>query len=62
MERRLEGQIRELCNKLINAEEGSPEFETVAANLRAALSEHVKRLRSKLRDYPIVAERRSERD
>jgi hypothetical protein len=58
----LEDRIRELCDKLISAEDGSPEFEIAASNLRTALSEHVKRIRAKFRDYPLTSDRRSKKE
>jgi hypothetical protein len=58
VDRRLADHIRTLCSKLINAED-EEEFESLATELRASLKEHVERLRSKLRDYPVTVERRS---
>jgi hypothetical protein len=57
MQRRLEDRIREQCLRLITCENG--EFQQLAVELRASLSEHIERLRAKLADYPAAIERRS---
>lgn len=62
MRRRLEDKIRDLCEKLIRAEDKSEEFHAAAAELRASLSEHISRLRRQVADYPIARDRRSRED
>lgn len=46
MEYRLEDRIRVLCQKLIASDD--EEFETVAAELRSALKEHIEQIRGNL--------------
>jgi len=61
VERRLDDRIRILFGRLI-AIDSPEEFESVASQLRAALSDHVERLRGQVQKYPkhqVTAERRS---
>src|SRR5215471_19999949 len=61
VERRLDDRIRILFGRLI-AIDSPEEFESIACQLRAALSDHVERLRGQVRKYPkhpVTAERRS---
>lgn len=57
--RRMEDQIRSLCQKAINSDENSEEFRTSILDLRAAISTHIDELRLKLKKYPLAQERRS---
>ena len=56
-EKRLEDQIRILSKKLLLAE--GEDFHDLAAELRAAIAEHVKRIRTRLNQYPLADDRRS---
>jgi hypothetical protein len=56
-EKRLEDQIRILSKKLLLAE--GEDFHNLAAELRAAIAEHVKRMRTRLNQYPLADDRRS---
>jgi hypothetical protein len=59
--RRLEDRIRELCTKVIDADERH--FGPILSNLKSALSEHTARLRqfaaAKLTRMPTPRQRRS---
>ena len=55
---RLEDRIRTLSEELLRAE--GEEFQRVAVELRAAITEHIARIRSRLVEYPLSDERRSE--
>lgn len=55
----MEDQIRALCQKLIETDENSEEYPTVAAELRAALSKQIGRIREGLKTYPLVKARRA---
>lgn len=56
--RRIDDRIRELCKQFLI--EQDPEiFRRLAAELRAALHDHVQRLRARIESYPKVDERRS---
>jgi hypothetical protein len=57
--RRMEDHIRNLCQKLVEADDTSDEFAFIAAELRASLSEHIKQIRQRLKGYPLAKERRS---
>jgi hypothetical protein len=57
-EKRLEDQIRILSKKLLLGAEGE-DFHDLAAELRAAIAEHVKRMRTRLNQYPLADDRRS---
>ena len=58
MERRLEDQIRDLFAKIV-ATDDIGEVQTLSAQLQAAISEHINRLREKVVGYPVATERRS---
>ncbi|HZR58284.1 MAG TPA: hypothetical protein VFA74_15525 [Terriglobales bacterium] len=57
MSPRMENHIQELCAKAISAKEDA-EMEQAIKELRAALSEHIQRLREQVNAIPIP-ERRS---
>ena len=57
---RLEDRIRTLSERLLEAE--GEEFHRVALELRAAISEHIERIRSRLAQYPLADDRRSQND
>jgi hypothetical protein len=54
---RLEDRIRTLSAKLLQAED--EEFQRLAVELRAAITEHIERIRSRLAQYPLADDRRS---
>jgi hypothetical protein len=56
LRRRLEDRIKDLSKQL--AEARGDEFQTIAAELQAALAEHNRRLRDRLKKYPFVPEDR----
>ena len=61
VERRIEDRIRALCNRLVGSDEAD-EFASIAKQLRAALSDHVERLRGQVQKYPkhpLTKDRRS---
>ena len=53
---RLEDRVRSLSKKLVEAE--GKEFQRLAIELRAAISEYVERFRTRLSRYPWVHSRR----
>ena len=55
----MEDHIRNLCQKLIEADEGSDDYKAVASELQAALSKQIGQIRKRLKDYPLAKERRS---
>ncbi len=55
---RLEDRIRTLSDELLRGE--GEEFQRIAIELRAAITAHVERIRSRLAEYPLSDERRSE--
>ena len=57
---RLEDRIRLLSEQLLKAE--GEEFEHIAVELRAAINEHIERIRARLRQYPLADDRRSTDD
>lgn len=57
---RLEDRIRTLSEELLQAE--GEEFQRLALELRAAITEHIERIRSRLAQYPLADDRRSEKD
>jgi len=57
--RRMQDHIRNLCQKLIDAHEGSEEHKAVSAELQAALSRQIGEIRKRLKTYPLPKERRS---
>jgi hypothetical protein len=57
--RRLEDRIRTLSEELVGADADDEEFHRLAAELRTALTEHVKRIRNRLQQYPLADDRRS---
>ena len=56
--KRLEDRIRTLSEELLRAE--GEEFQRIAVELRAAITEHIERIRSRLAQYPLADDRRSE--
>lgn len=58
--KRLEDRIRLLSEQLLQAE--GEEFERIAVELRAAINEHIERIRARLRQYPLADDRRSTDD
>jgi len=58
MFRRTEDKIRRLSEQLLVAK-SDQELTRILGELRAALHEHVERLRARVANYPIVLERRS---
>jgi len=48
----MEDLIRNLCLKLVESNADSEEFHTIAAELRAALSQHIETIRARMVDYP----------
>ena len=58
MFRRTEDKIRRLSEQLLAAK-NDQELTRILGELRAALHEHVERLRARVANYPIVLERRS---
>lgn len=57
--RRIDDFIRSLCQKLIEADEESEEYQKIAAELRTALTEQSKRSRKRLMTFPLPKERRT---
>lgn len=55
---RLEDRIRTLSEELLRAE--GEEFQRIAMELRATITAHIERLRSRLAEYPLPNNRRSE--
>jgi len=55
--RRMEDKIRDLCAKVV-ASKTDRDITPMLVGLRAALHQHVERLRAQLVEYPIVVERR----
>lgn len=60
--RRIEDYIRSLCQKLIEAEEGSEEFKTISSELQAVLSKQIGQIRTRFKDFPQAQERRTRID
>jgi len=58
MFRRMEDKIRRLSEQLLTAKDDQ-ELTGILGELRAALHQHVERLRARVASYPIVVERRS---
>lgn len=58
---RLEDRIQELCAKAISANEHT-EMEEAIKELRAALSEHIRRLREQVSAFPTPERRSSAAD
>ena len=54
---RLEDRIRTLSEKLVQAD--GDEFQRLAVELRAAITEHIECIRARLAQYPLAEERRS---
>jgi hypothetical protein len=54
----MEDYIRSLCHKLIEADESSEEFKTIAPELQTALSRQIAEIRTRLKGYPLAPERR----
>lgn len=59
--RRLEDTIRELCNRAIGAKD-TREVTAICSELRAAMNEYVRRLRSRAVSHELPSERRSATD
>ena len=59
VERRLEDTIHDLCFKLINAPDGSAEFQSIGSSLQTAIRQHIDRLRTRLAQYPFSPEHRT---
>lgn len=57
---RLEDRIRILSEKLVKAE--GEAFESLAVELRAAITEHIERIRSRLAQYPLADDKRKPND
>jgi hypothetical protein len=49
-----------LSEELLQAE--GEEFQRLALELRAAITEHIERIRSRLAQYPLANDRRPEKD
>lgn len=49
----MDDHIRNLCQKLVDSNPDSEEFHAVAAELRAALSKQIERIRARMVDYPL---------
>ena len=58
----MEDRVRTLCQKLIDADDQSEEFRTIAAELQSALSEQIGRVRDRLTNYSLIRERRGTND
>jgi ElaB/YqjD/DUF883 family membrane-anchored ribosome-binding protein len=56
---RLEDRIRTLSEELLQAD--GEEFQRLAVELRAAITEHIDRMRSRLAQYPLAVDRRSQK-
>ena len=56
---RLEDRIRTLSEKLLQAD--GEEFQLLAVELRSAIKEHIERMRSRLAQYPLGGDRRSQK-
>ena len=59
MARRMEDEIRKLCEELLASTDDDQQIQKLA-QLRAALHLHIERLRIRAADYPIVLERRQQ--
>ena len=57
--RRVEDKIRRLCTELTVAKDDT-EVRAILAELQNALHEYIKRLRSRLPNYPIIVEQGAE--
>ena len=57
---RLEDRIRVLSEQLVKAQD--EEFQRIAVELRAAINEHIERIRTRLGQYPLADDRRSTDD
>ena len=55
----MEDKIRRLSQKVIEADEGSEEFQAAIVELRAAISRHVDHLRQRLYQYPLSEDKRA---
>ena len=60
--RRMEDYIQTLCQKLIESEGKSEDFQTIASELQSALSKHIDGIRKGFKNYPLAQERRSIKD
>jgi CRISPR/Cas system CSM-associated protein Csm2 small subunit len=59
--RRIEDRIRNLLQKLIEAEENTDEFNTISAELRFAMFTLGWQIRTRLKNFPAELDRRSAR-
>ena len=55
----MEDCIRNLCQKLIEADDGGEEFKKIAAELQAALPKQIGQMRERIKNFPLAQERRS---
>jgi len=56
--RRLEDRILRLCGQVVAVDADSSEFYALASELRSNLSEHIRRTRAVLAEYPASGQRR----
>jgi hypothetical protein len=54
----VEDRIRSLSEKLLQTD--GEEFQRLALELRATITEHIERIRSRLADYPLADDGRSQ--
>jgi hypothetical protein len=59
---RLEDRIFRLCGQVVAAGADSSEFYALASELRSCLSEHIKRTRTRLAEYPASDQCRKQAD
>jgi hypothetical protein len=59
MARRVEDEIRKLCEELLAGKDDDQQILKLV-ELRAALRLHIERLRARAADYPIILERRQQ--
>jgi hypothetical protein len=55
----MEDKIQALCQKLIEGDEKSEDFQSIGAELRSTLSQRFTQIRHKLKAYPLAKERRN---
>jgi len=58
--RRLEDRILRLCGQVVAVDADSSEFYALASELRSNLSEHIRRTRAVLAEYPASGQRRKQ--
>jgi hypothetical protein len=61
MLRRMEDRIRKLCAQILVTEDDN-QLTAIVIELRDSLRQHIQRLRMHLADYPLVVERRGQRE